>query len=103
MGYSAIVREHSFYVKPENTGRVLKKLENYGYEAEVDDDGSIIGVDFIAHKLAHDEDTMFQAIAPYVKDGSYIEMGGEDGDLWRWIFKDGTCKEIHAIITWPDE
>lgn len=34
--------------------------------------------------------------------GSYIEMRGEDGALWRWVFDGKTCKEITAKITWDN-
>jgi len=103
MGYCASMYKSSFHVKTEYTGRVIKKLENYGYTAELDDDGNIIRLDFNRDKIAYDEDTMFQAIAPYVEDGSFIEMAGEDGDRWRWVFKDGKCKEVRAKVTWSDE
>ena len=103
MGYYASKSRSSLHVRTENAGRVLKKLENYGYLAELDDEGNIIDLNFNGDKLAYDEDTMFQAIAPYVEDGNFIEMVGEDGDRWRWVFKDGKCKEVRAEVTWPDE
>ena len=37
--------------------------------------------------------------APYINDG-YIEMSGEDGERWRWIFKDGKCEEKFPGIVW---
>lgn len=103
MGYCASMNRSSFHVKTEYTGRVSKKLKNYGYTAELDDDGSIISLDFNGDKIAYDEDTIFQAIAPYVGDGSFIEMIGEDGERWRWVFEDGKCKEVRAKLTWLDE
>ena len=103
MGYCASMSKCSFYVKSEFTGRVIKKLEAKGYIAELDDDGNIIDLEFHGDKLAYDEDQMFQAVAPYVKSGSYIEMDGEDGSRWRWKFQDGKWKEVMAKLTWPDE
>jgi len=103
MSYWAYMSNAFFEVKTEHTERVLKKLKNYGYLAELDDEGEIIELYFNGDKLACDEDIMFQAIAPYVEDGSFIEMVGEDGDCWRWIFKDAKCKEVRAEVTWPDE
>jgi sugar O-acyltransferase (sialic acid O-acetyltransferase NeuD family) len=49
-----------------------------------------------------DDFIIFQSIAKFVQDGTYIEMVGEDGDKWRWLFKNGICKEIYPIITWED-
>ena len=103
MGYCASMSKSSFHVRRKYTGIVIKKLENYGYTAELDDDGNIICLYFNGDKIAHDEDTMFQAIAPYVEDGSFIEMAGENGDRWRWVFKDGRCEEFRPKVTWPDE
>jgi hypothetical protein len=40
------------------------------------------------------------AIAPYVEENSYIEMVGEDGDRWRWVFKNGKCEEKYPEVIW---
>lgn len=44
------------------------------------------------------DDLIFNTIALYVEDDSYIQMQGEDGLIWRWIFKDGQCIERQATI-----
>ena len=36
-----------------------------------------------------DEETFFAAIAPVVVDGSYLDVRGEDGAEWRWMWKNG--------------
>lgn len=54
---------------------------------------------FEGEKLG-DDYNLFCAVAPFVEDGSYIEMSGEDGCLWRWVFENGKCKEIYPTITW---
>ena len=66
-------------------------------------DGDITGLTFEGEKLG-DDVHLFSAIAPYVEDGSYIRMRGEDNEVWRWLFKDGKCLEQGAIITfeWPE-
>ena len=46
---------------------------------------------------------MFQSIAPYVQDGSYIWMIGEDGSQWRWVFQSGVCREVNAKVEWREE
>jgi hypothetical protein len=60
---------------------------------------NINSIDFSGEKLGDDYD-IFNAIAPYVESSSYIEMEGEDSDLWRWVFEDGECKEVFPTITW---
>ena len=47
-----------------------------------------------------DEEVLFNAIAPYVEDESYIQMLGEDGLMWRWLFKNGKCNETYPEIIW---
>ena len=44
---------------------------------------------------------MFNCIATFVEDGSYIEMVGEDGDLWRWVFtNNNNCEWEYPEIKW---
>jgi hypothetical protein len=92
-----------FHVKTENFGRVYKNLESYGYAPDTDDDGNIIGLEFVGDKVVYDEEKMFQKIAPFVEDGSFIEMRGEDGAMWRWVFSGGTVREVRATVVWPEE
>ncbi len=104
---------HEFYVSGRdtirnfswvNTSIVLKSknleeaLKEWRWDPEVDDDLNIINLDFTGEKLGDDFE-LFKAIAPFVQDGSYIEMSGEDGDIWRWIFEGGKCIERNASIT----
>lgn len=56
---------------------------------------------FNGEKLGDDK-ILFNAVAPYAKPGSYVEMMGEDGAIWRWVFDGETCKEKAAKITWED-
>ena len=36
-----------------------------------------------------DEETFFAAIAPVVVDGSFLDVRGEDGAEWRWMWENG--------------
>lgn len=45
---------------------------------------------------------MFKAIAPFVKDGSFLEIHGEDGAMWRWKFSNGKMRQIGAKIVWEE-
>lgn len=61
-------------------------LRAWRWEAEFSpEDGSIINLIFLREKLGS-EDTLFAVLAPYVEAGCYIEIRGEDGDFWRWVF-----------------
>lgn len=68
------------------------------YAVESDPNGDIYSIDFHGDKISN-ETLMFEAIAPYVTSGSYIQMQGEDGLIWRWVFEDGDFREASAIIT----
>ena len=46
-----------------------------------------------------DDMVLFKAIAPFVEPGSYIEMVGEDGYLWRFYFDGKTCVEQEGKTT----
>jgi hypothetical protein len=60
------------------------------WSVETDEEGniSVIKPRYEDVKLG-DERLLFYVIAPYVKDGSFIEMEGEDDRIWRWCFSSG--------------
>lgn len=68
-------------------------LKAWRWGTETDDDGNTIGISFQGQKLG-DDALLFEAIAPYVEDGSYIDMQGEDGSIWRWIFENGKVEDL---------
>lgn len=58
-------------------------------EVPVDD---IVDLEFVGQKMrVPDNDLLFEAIAEFVDDGSYIAMTGEDKKIWRWYFAQGRC------------
>lgn len=127
MGYCITQTDNKFSIKLENQKAALKAtrelakskdnfhwvhaadfnraksigevLEAWSYEAEFDLDGNITGINFSAEKLGADKE-LFDAIAPFVEKDSFIEMSGEDGTTWRWIFNGTTCAEVYPTITW---
>ena len=82
-----------------NADTVAKAFKAWRWEAMLDEDGNIQDLSFWGEKLGDDE-FFFQTIAPWVKDGSYIEMSGEDGAMWRWTFQDGVMTEKSPDIRW---
>ena len=63
-------------------------------------DGDKYRIDYFrGEKLDGCELELFQCIAPYIDDG-YLEYIGEDGEKWRYIFKNGECKEVYPKIVW---
>jgi hypothetical protein len=66
-----------------------------------DQDSDVVGIQFYGEKLG-DDAVLFHAIAPFVEEGSWIEMRGEDSAMWRWVFRDGRLHEISPEIIWPE-
>lgn len=88
----------SFFMSTENVGRFLSVLWRYPYDFEFDSDGNIKEIEYIGEKLG-DDYNLFRKVAPFARDRSFIEMHGEDGKQWRWIFKDGECREVTDKVT----
>ena len=88
-----------------NTDEVLQSqtlvdaLESWRWKARTDSVGNVCGIEFVGEKSGQDE-LLFDAIAPYVESGSYIVMRGEDGEVWRWYFEEGTCSEQAGRISY---
>lgn len=83
--------------------RNARSLENavdqFGWSLEFDDDDNVNGIEHLL-ECAGDEKRLFNAIAPYVKPGSYIQMTGGDGIMWRWAFDGVRCIEQKPTIVW---
>ena len=62
----------------------------------------IITIYFEGEKLG-DDSILFDALAPFVEPGSYIEMSGEDNAIWRWSFDGKTCVEESPYIDWEGD
>lgn len=93
---------HGHWVKAGDADdcETLESLfEVWGWEAEVDAHGDIVSLTFSSEKRGAEE-KLFAAIAPYVRPGSFIEMVGEDGALWRWCFDGKTCTEKEPSVRW---
>jgi hypothetical protein len=67
-------------------------LEEWRYCVKIDKYGNINNIEFTGEKLGQ-EKLLFDAIAPFVRKGSYISMIGEDETRWKWIFKNNQCME----------
>jgi len=76
-------------------------LEEWSYPIEEDkkDDTLFRVIDFEGCKEG-DDALLWEALAPVIDSGSYIENKGEDGALWRWKFNDGDFEEKYADISW---
>lgn len=72
------------------------------WTTETDNCGNIIDLQFEGEKLWDDYE-MMRAIAPWVVDGSYLWMVGEDGTQWKWVFRDGECLEFMGTVVFEED
>lgn len=73
-------------------------IDCWRWNVYAEESGDIINIEFHGQKLGDDE-ALFRALAPFVKVGSYIDMEGEDGALWRWAFtKKGFVEKSGRVI-----
>lgn len=77
-------------------------LSDLGWDCNLDDEGVSDEMYRSGSKILSSTDDFFKAIAPFVEDGSYIVMIGEDLCIWRWYFHDGELDIQGGEITFPE-
>ncbi len=82
-----------------NSETLKDALYYWRWDPYTDENGDITDLSFDGEKLGEDE-LLFGVIAPYVKEGSYIVMQGEDNYTWRWYFDGKTYRDQAARIVW---
>ena len=82
-----------------NAKTFKEAMDAWRWNVQYDKDNQIEDIWWEGEKLG-DDCQLFDAIAPYVEEGSYIEMMGEDGSIWRWAFDGKKMIEQDAQITW---
>ena len=78
---------------------LTEALESCDFDILYNDNGDVYDVDWISEKLG-DHDVILDVIAPYIEDGSYLQMYGEDGEHWKWVFEDDKCHYKTSKIVW---
>lgn len=102
-GYSKGKKHYSWIGNNFDKIEDIEELFQYWrWETFFDSEGNICDLNFSGEKLGDDE-ILLNAIAPFVKEGSYIQMAGEDDVMWRWKFSADKMLEIHPKITWEDD
>ena len=79
-------------------------LSEFGFETESDENDNIISIEDVDMDNNDNDviESIFSVIAPFVYEGSYIELYDEYGGKWRWIFRDGKCIYVKATVTWEE-
>lgn len=81
----------------KNATTINQAFNAWRWTVELDKNGNIEHLCFLGEKLGDDE-FLFGSIAEFIESGSFIEISGEDGDLWRWVFEDGAMR--NSIPVW---
>lgn len=76
----------------------VEMLREWRWDLAMDITNNVLGIHFVGEKMGADE-LLFDTIAPWVEKGSYIEMQGEDGNIWRWVFDGKHCHEKYAKLS----
>lgn len=99
------IGRHVSWVRPEAVqaaGSLIEALQAWEWEPRVDkESGAIVGLVYEGEK-AGDEDRLFEALAPYVESGSYVECEYE-GSVMRYVFRRGKMKQVYAQLMWPGD
>ena len=123
MGYQIYMREVNLRIRKENFEAALNALKeafvsdrtwtehlnslddamsDFGYIPEYDENGSIDGFEYEEKRLRGDYE-FWTALAPYVEEGCYLEVEGDDLEIWRWKFRNGKVIVQYPTFLWDDE
>lgn len=111
MGYSMHCRETDFKIskaqlakfKKDHKKPLARVLESTGWHLKFDKaEDRVLDIDFCGENYHDEDDEIMDMLAPYVAAGSYIQMQGDEGELWRWVFDGLEVRKITPTITWPE-
>lgn len=71
-----------------SAGDIEAVFAAWRWRVERSEDGGIADIEFEGENMGDDE-KMWEAIAPFVEEGSFVQMTGAEGE-WRWSFKGGS-------------
>lgn len=83
----------------ENAETVERVFGHLGFDTEETDNGfKLVGY----NSKTGQEDLFLAVMAPFTKDGSYIEWRGEDGALWKFEIRGGRMFRSESEIIWTN-
>ena len=77
-------------------------FRSFRFNVEADEEGNLVGLEFIGEKSSYEEDEFFETIAPYVEAGSYISFDGDNESIWMYQFDGKSCREESPLFVWPE-
>ena len=83
----------------ETTDTVENVFNQLGFETDKVDGG----FQLTAYNSKTGQEDLFLAVmAPFTKDGSYVEWRGEDGALWKFEIRNGRMFRTESEIVWTN-
>lgn len=89
-------------VKNGDVNRIEDVFWEFGYNIFTDDDGNIFEIDNVSSDLPDGQEEFFEAIAPFVESGSYVELKREDTH-WKFVFENGKVRRLDSEIVYYDK
>jgi hypothetical protein len=94
------LRDRKVFVEARHAGKIAHIFSGADLTTELDREGNITDIYFDVNLICVDEE-LFKELIPFMRTGSFFEFCDEMGHLWRWVFHDGDCCAIDAIVLWP--
>ena len=85
-------KRHDFY----------SAMDECHWECDGDENG-INEINYRGETRCYNDHDILNVIAPFAESGSYIEMAGENGDMWRWRFNGRECIEEKAVVIYETD
>ncbi len=81
---------------------IAKAFEDDRWKITQNEAGDVVDISFIGEKGGAEmiEETVLWMVREHVEPGSFIEMSGENGDLWRWAFDGKTVQIVRPKMGW---
>ena len=92
--------DSNIFVAAQYAEAVTQMLRTAEYETVFDDDGNITSFYYNGSGMGDDEE-LYQALAPYMRSGCFLEVCNEMGNAWRWVYCDGVCTRVCPVVLWP--
>jgi len=94
------LRDSSIFIEQRHAAIASQLIADAEYESVIDAQGNITSFYFDGSDMGDDE-ALYRSLAPYMRDGSFLEICNEMGNIWRWTYHDGVCASIDPIMHWP--
>lgn len=79
------------------SGDLVGVLDLFGFETGLDKE-SLENLFF--NSKSGNEEHLLRCLAPFFRDGDYIEWQGEEGERWRYVFENGKMDILHPTVIW---